>query len=257
VWLGLSQLHTLHDVDLKLVSLQTIAAALPKLHTLTAFCGAPSDDAPGAAFFGVLLPRLRVFHFRGSWPGAHLRRQQQAEHDLHLPVVPLPLLEELVWSACSNHSAVALRYFSQSQPTVLHVPFRFIERCLAERGGGGDCCGPLSRVREIHVRGASLAAFGPSSIARLLRAAPQLRRFHAFGSFGGSASRLAPAFEGLIHPLLRELRVSFADPDATARLDANFGLRLRRLHFPRLRELTVGWREFLVTPADDNAGHPP
>jgi hypothetical protein len=34
VWLGLSHLHTLHDVDLNNVSFAAIAAALPRLHTL-------------------------------------------------------------------------------------------------------------------------------------------------------------------------------------------------------------------------------
>jgi hypothetical protein len=36
-WLGLSQLHTLRGVDLCVVSVATIAAALPRLHTLDAY----------------------------------------------------------------------------------------------------------------------------------------------------------------------------------------------------------------------------
>jgi hypothetical protein len=68
IWLGLSQLHTLCDVDLAQVSFAAIAAALPQLHTLKAV-GYRDDPVEAAAFFADLLPRLRVFTAAASGPG--------------------------------------------------------------------------------------------------------------------------------------------------------------------------------------------
>jgi hypothetical protein len=245
MWLGLSQLHTLNDVDLSQAPIRAIAAALPKLHTLTAFCDVPTDDSvPAEGFFCILLPRLRVFHFRGRWPGGSDERQID-----HLPALPLPLLEELVWDPCSSFP-IAPRQFLQAQPTVLHAHFRLISKCLSSvRGTVG---GPLARVRDLNVLDTSLGDVDAFGVARVLRAAPQLRRFHTFDSLSGNASWLATAFASVVHPWLRELRVAFASTAATARLDSNYALRLRRLHFPRLRELAVDWREFFVTPIDSN-----
>jgi hypothetical protein len=59
-WLQLSQLHTLRGVDLSVVSMATIAVALPRLHTLSVFAYPPGVSA--AAVAGScedLLPRLQ------------------------------------------------------------------------------------------------------------------------------------------------------------------------------------------------------
>jgi hypothetical protein len=56
-WLHLSQLHTLGGVDLSVVSMAAIAAALPRLHTLAVFAYPPGVPAAAVAgFFGDLLP---------------------------------------------------------------------------------------------------------------------------------------------------------------------------------------------------------
>jgi hypothetical protein len=116
VWLGLSQLHTLQGVDLSKVSTAAIAAALPKLHTLKAL--SPTEEpARAAGFFTDLLPRLRVFDFRGRWPEA---QEQPASI-----VAPLPLLEELVWNASWG---IAPREFLGAQPTVLHAPLTLVSQ---------------------------------------------------------------------------------------------------------------------------------
>jgi hypothetical protein len=88
VWLGLSQLHTLRGVDLGQVSTAAIAAALPRLHTLTMYSNDELVSVDSVAgFFTDLLPRLRLFHFFGMWP----REAATAA------AAPLPQLEELEW----------------------------------------------------------------------------------------------------------------------------------------------------------------
>jgi hypothetical protein len=65
-WLGLSQLHTLCGVNLRIVTCAAIAAALPRLHTLDAFSFGSVSSAGLRGFFEHLLPRLRSFHFTGT-----------------------------------------------------------------------------------------------------------------------------------------------------------------------------------------------
>jgi hypothetical protein len=102
LWLGLSQLHTLCDVSVREISFAALAAALPRLHTLDA-CYFRMDEsaAPGPVDgFEDLLPRLRVFRFRGLWP------EEEDECDAAAAPPRLPLLQELVWMSRRVASAV-------------------------------------------------------------------------------------------------------------------------------------------------------
>jgi hypothetical protein len=249
VWLGLSQLHTLRGVDVGEVSFAAIAAALPKLHTLQAF-GYTDDPAQGADFFTHLLPRLRVFHFTGSWPDA----QEQPVST----VAPLPLLEELVWDLSTQYESIAPREFLGAQPTVLHAPYALISQSWL---GGGDAATVfLRRVCDLRITAPlEVDPLDPADVARVLRSAPQLKKFDTDRCVRGAASWLAPtapthpAFEGLVHPRLREFSITLDEAeDGTSPVatppDAEW---LRRRHFPRLRELLVGDETYFVTPPDE------
>jgi hypothetical protein len=249
LWLGLSQLHTLRGVDLRKVSPAAIAAALPKLHTLKVF-GYCNDPTEATLFCTDLLPRLRVFHFEGTWPDVQERPAT--------PVAPLPLLEELVWDV-SQYESAAPRELLGAQPTVLHAPYDLISQCWI--GGADASADLLARVCELRLMPPYDAdPLDPTDVARLLRAAPQLGKFHVAHCVQGDASWLAPTaftqpFEELIHPRLREFGITFdedgdSDPEATPP-DAEWVTHLRRRHFPRLRELAVGDSACFVTPPDN------
>jgi hypothetical protein len=220
------------------VSAAAIAAALPKLHTLTAFgCEAP-DQA--ACVLTDLLPRLRVFHHNGRWPEAQ---------DTTSTVAPLPLLEELVWELSCNAENFAPREFLGAQPKVLHAPYILISQCWLGEVDGASAF--LGRVRDLRITTPVVVdSLDPADVARVLRAAPQLKKFYSAHHVRGDASWLAPtapthpAFEGLIHPRLREFGLDATQPDA------EWAAHLRRRHFPRLRELAVGKTVSFVTPPD-------
>jgi hypothetical protein len=270
VWLGLSQLHTLHDVDLNKVSVAAIAAALPRLHTLTAHCRDPfsgrvfsgatvgggqhrlnTDDPSGVAgFFTDLLPRLRVFHFMGKWPTAAVAKSALRTVS---PPPPLPLLGELVWQeeVFSNrplHPTV-LRGLLGARPSVLSVPYELIVECL-RHSPGEPTDNLLTRVCDLRI-----GVVGPrvdihlSAAAQVLRAAPQLRTF-AVSVFGdtswltASAAPIPRAFMDLVHPRLRLLTVHPRLPHFSS--DEGCASRLRRTCFPRLRELAVGGETFFA-----------
>jgi hypothetical protein len=250
VWLGLSQLHTLRGVDLGKVSFAVIAAALPKLHTLTAFGG--RNPAQVAGFFTDLLPRLRVFRFSGKWPAA---QEQPASI-----VAPLPLLQELVWDL--SDGTTAPREFLGAQPTVLHAPYyALISQCWL---GGVEEAAPsfLARVRDMRVTTAFDAhPLDPAHAARVLRGAPQLKKFYTDRCMQDYASWLAPtapthpAFEGLVHPRLREFGVRTAHAAAQrtsngSSPDDGWAAHLRHCHFPRLRVLAVNKAAYFVTPSE-------
>jgi hypothetical protein len=135
LWLGLSQLHTLCDVSMREISFAALAAALPRLHTLDA-CYFRMDEsaAPGPVDgFEDLLPRLRVFRFRGLWP--------EDECDAAAAPPRLPLLQELVWSPSCHR--VAPHAFLGAQPTVLHAPYQLIARfCNADGSAPIQSAGP-------------------------------------------------------------------------------------------------------------------
>jgi hypothetical protein len=102
---------------------------------------------------------------------------------------------------------------------------------------------PLARVRELRFTRLLRGGLAAAEVARLLRAAPQLRHLH-FGLFSIDLSTWStdPSFEALTHPCLRS--ICFASGDAH-RSDAppaamhHCAAELRRLHFPRLRYLKV------------------
>jgi hypothetical protein len=244
-WLGLSQLHTLRDVDLSLVSAAAIAAALPRLRTLTTVLSSfVGDVATVEGFFTDLLPRLRVFHFFGTWP----------TEDATAAAAPLPQLEELEWYERSTELPTRQRMgFLGAQPIVVHAPFDLIAECLPSRNGipGEPASSFLSRVREFHV--SSYAPVAVSDIARVLRVAPRLRTLSCTRELRGDTSFLAevarplhPSFVGLVHPRLRLLSVSTRVPPSPR--DDGCASRLRQTCLPRLRMMRVNCGTYFVTP---------
>jgi hypothetical protein len=248
IWLGLSQLHTLCGVDMGKVSFADIAAALPKLNTLKAF-GYCDNPAQAAAFFTDLLPRLRVFHFDGRWANAE-------EEPASTAVAPLPLLEELMWAMFDQN--IAPREFLGAQPAVLDAPYALISQCWL--GSVDEAARFLARVCDLKIRQVvDVDPLDPTDVARVLRAAPRLKKFYSGHYVEGGASWLAPtapthpAFEGLVHPRLVEFglaRDDEADTSDAIPPDAEWAAHLRRRNFPRLREVGVGGEAYFVTPLD-------
>jgi hypothetical protein len=245
-WLGLSQLHTLRGVSLNDVSVAAIAAALPRLHTLTLNCHrAPGAPPSVAGFFTDLLPRLRVFCFSGAWPWMQAAPESAGE------IAPLPLLEELVWQAEYCSQPEVLREFLGARPRLLHGPYELIAEGLVCQGGsapGGSTGQFLSRVRELCVTG---GPFLPPYLAPMLRAAPRLRVMIDYHSSPSVAPiiLLDPAFADLSHPRLQVFASGACPVDAARqRFDECAPARLRRTCFPRLREVKVNGIQYFVTP---------
>jgi hypothetical protein len=251
VWLGLSQLHTLHDVDLDQVSVAAIAAALPRLHTLTAhrYCDHAANDSVVAGFFTDLLPRLRVFRFCGKWSTAI---EEPVAAPAPLPL-PLPLLEELGWDE-DDCQPTLLCGFLEARPMVLHVPYELVAECLPGRNGartGESARGLLTRARELYLM-STVAPIEIADVAQLLRSAPQLRNFrtelHIHGDTSwltASDAPLAPAFVDLIHPRLRcfdASAMSLGHPSS----DEGCASRLQRACFPRLEKLAVAGTTYFM-----------
>jgi hypothetical protein len=257
VWLGLSQLHTLEDVDLNKVSVAAIAAALPKLRTLKAYCD--SDDSGSAAgFFTDLLPRLWAFHFHGVWPVEVIGfAAPQA--------APLPVLEELVWQEEHKPNRppqpTVLRGFQGSRPRVLHAPTALIVECLPGRSGipREPASNALTRVCDLRIYPSVNVPFDMADVAQVLVAAPQLRKFTVPSVTGDTlwlttcAGPLAPAFAGLVHPRLRYFTVRPGFPQLSSRDDGCVS-RLRRTCFPRLQVLEVDGETFLATTHEEKIG---
>jgi hypothetical protein len=250
VWLGLSQLHTLRGVDLGQVSTAAIAAALPRLHTLTAFRYDVEDEdcASALGFFTDLLPRLRVFHFNGTWPNED---DGEAAEEGGSSVLPLPELQELVWRPFEHQAAP--RQFLAAEPTLLRARHDLITKFVnASRGSrDGPTSGPLARVRELDIIKPYAAAdpLEPSDVARVLLAAPQLRSLRVFHSVYADLLTAAPddsTFVGLLHTRLWALAAVIVPP---FEFDAECAARLRHNHFPRLRVLTVDGKTHFATPA--------
>jgi hypothetical protein len=245
IWLGLSHLHTLRGADLGKVSFAAIAAALPKLHTLKAF--GHCNPAQAADFITDLLPRLRVLYFSGRWP--------DVQEERGATFAPLRLLQELVWDVSDY---IAPREFLGAQPTVLDVPYTLVWQCWL---GAVDAPSAsfLARVCDLRIKPApDLDPLDPADVARMLCAAPQLKKFFAARYVQGDASWLAPtapthpAFDGLVHPTLREfgIRTARVGTPAATPPDTEWTVHLRRRHFPRLRELVVGDEKYFVTSLD-------
>jgi hypothetical protein len=241
VWLGLTNLHTLRGVDLGVVSVAAIAAALPRLHTLAAFINVvsqpPVPHTAVAGFFEDLVPRLRALHYHGPWP----TDDQAPDRATTAAIVPqpLPLLQELIFR-CLTVPPVE-REFMGAQPAMLEMSHAAVTDMLvtAPLIGGEATYRPLARVRDL-----CLTSDGDnphsSDVARLLRAAPQLRKLKL-----ESLPDLLndPAFTGLVLPWLRSIHVGAMKH---AHSPANCGMQLRRLHFPRLQQLIVNSMHHLV-----------
>jgi hypothetical protein len=253
VWLGLSQLHTLTGVDFGKVSVAAIAAALPRLRTLKAYRSGDADteSASVAGFFTDLLPRLRVFHFEGSvWPSPTAKERRNS-------ATP-PQLEELVWSEAYSSDRTALSRFLGARPVRLRVPCDFIIEGMSTHVwvyGYDSVSSMLARVCELHLgKGFPWSHFGMSDVARVLRAAPQLRALYMHERvridtlwLTQSAASLHPSFVGLVHPQLRHFAVN---SKVSELLDDGCASRLRQACFPALRVLEVRGETFFVTPLD-------
>jgi hypothetical protein len=276
VWLDLSHLHTLHDVDFRQVAPAAIAAALPRLRDLKAHCRHDGAFAT-QGFFEDLLPRLRVFHFDGTWPAI-------MDDDPTLSVssvspAPLPFLEELVWNVRGGSRAPAPPQFLGARPTSLHATYNLIAKYVdgvgGDRGGDGSASGgpsssPLARVRDLRVIDRNDGNNGPvpfpgvllnpPDLVRLLTATPQLRTFRTARVIRGFEAWLAavaptaaaadcpPIFGELVHARLRYFYVP--SESAWGCYDDDCARRLQRLHFPRLRQVNIDENVFSVTPED-------
>jgi hypothetical protein len=250
VWLALTHLHTLRGVDFSVVSVAAIAAALPRLHTLAAFInasGAPVPHTAVAGFFEDLVPRLRVLHYHGPWPRPWLLREDPAPTAI-VPQ-PLPLLQKLIF-CCPTDSSMARRFMG-AQPAMLQMPHAAVAGMLQAASlmaNGETTYQPLSRVRDLCLAPLlgddGIGDPNSSDIARLLCAAPQLRKFNGGTLKSGLDWLSDPSFAGLVHPWLQSVRVDRASN--TAQPPVGCGVQLRRLHFPRLQQLFVNSAQYLV-----------
>jgi hypothetical protein len=259
---GLPQLHTLHGVDLAKIPASAIAAALPRLHTLTTYTDSP-DPLPIACVDGFcedLLPRLRVFAFEGVWPSD----QSHASGEGAAPRA-LPLLQELSWAPLRT----APEAFMGGQPLKLEASHQMLAPWIeaAERSSSVATAGstafqsPLARLRQLQITGPPqvMGSNGVVDMDRLLRAAPQLRGIltEEWPDDDMYWCKLAapadPAFGGLVHPWLRSIEVVQL-PDmrsCVAPVAPDFAKQLRQGHFPRLRSLRLNGVDYFDNPVDD------
>jgi hypothetical protein len=245
-------------VDLHKVPIAAITAALPRLHTLEAYQYAyryPSTESvPVSAFFTDLLPRLRVFQFKGYWPllpsETDVAPPDRAAASATAPPPPLPLLEELTWWESGTTQPALVHRFLGARPVLLRGTYEMIAQGLSAQGGVPEepASNILARVCELHVL-TGIASVNVSDVARVLRAAPRLRTFRTNEQLCGdtawltaSTAPLHPAFVGVVHPRLRCFAVNTVEPPPGSPLgdfDEGCASRLRRTCFPRLRELEV------------------
>jgi hypothetical protein len=256
-WLQCAQLHTLHDVNLSAVSVAAMAAALPRLHTLTAVITRAVPTGALTGFFEHLLPRLRVFHFSGMWPSS-----READTTAGGFVAqPLPLLQELAWNSPTSHHAEALKFIG-AQPVTLDTSHEMIADWFVAADGDNitvagaiGAGGPLACLRDLRVSG--VGSSDTFDMARMLRAAPHLRAL-AIGGFQGSPfwhtldgpdpHEMAPT-----HARVRSIVIhSAVEETRPPRVDTVARLREGR-HFPRLRELTVSSRQCHYVPLTPDA----
>jgi hypothetical protein len=134
-----------------------------------------------------------------------------------------------------------------AQPAILRMPHAAVLDMLlaAPLLAGESPYRPLARVRDLSLTvGGGGDALESSDVARLLRAAPELRKFNGSRRLQGGLDWVDhPAFTGLVHPWLRSVRVDLATHAPPARVDC--AVQLRRLHFPRLQQLIVNSVEHL------------
>jgi hypothetical protein len=264
---GLAQLHTLHGVDFAKVPVSAIAAALPRLHTLTAYM-VSSDPIPIACTAGFcedLLPRLRVFGFEGVWLWDQVHASADGDGAAQRA---LPLLRELSWAPWQTTP----KAFLGGQPLRLQVSRKMVASWIdeAERASSvatADATafhGPLARVQQLRITSPKYSTSvhrsnGAVDMARLLRAAPQLRAIstHEWPDDDMYWCKLTapadPAFAGLVHPRLRSIEVrdrGYVSRRSGAAVAPDVAQQLRRGHFPRLRSLKLKGVEYFGNPVD-------
>jgi hypothetical protein len=259
-WLGLSQLHTLRGVSLAYVPTATIAAALPRLHTLHLHHQLHRIDFSVAGFYDELLPRLRSFHLEGAWP-------ETSEESQTAVVRALPLLEDLKWCAIEANPP---RQLMGARPSTLSIYDMALDAWLQQAADGAghlDALSPLARVQALTLR---VEEEPPevTSMGRLLRATPQLRKLtfdvceweYADNSpWFLSKDSVTPGMvfaTGLFHLRLRHVAVNslfVATPSLYPTRSAHdvpvpdgCGVLLRQRHFPRLRRFSANDEEYPV-----------
>jgi hypothetical protein len=141
------------------------------------------------------------------------------------PSQALPLLEELVWEP--TH---VVDGFAGAQPVVLCAPYDAIAELTT--AGQGEGRSPLSRVRDFRCYGGEPQ---PSDVAAVLRAAPELRQFHAGFVHRPLEWHNDPAFAGLVHRRLRSLRFQSLSRSMPEEIFFASYDELQAHHFPRLR----------------------
>jgi hypothetical protein len=254
VWLQLSHLHTLWGVDLTVVSMATMAAALPRLHTLGAFAFQTAVPAAAVAgFFEDLLPRLQVLHYIGGWPQ---NLHSDAAGSLYAPL-PLPQLRTLKLDGFRGHPPPWTR-FAAARPSVFWTNDQVIQ-CWLSPGDGVTAAAAsaavscsLAAVREFEIVIRSPSLFTPTNIARLLRAAPHIETLFVMApGVNVDSSWLEQsthaAFGELVHSKLRRIRVSGL---SFMTLPSDCVVRLRQRHFPRLKAVENDGCEYYITPLE-------
>jgi hypothetical protein len=253
--LGLSQLHTLRSVNVGVVSFAAIAAALPRLRTLSCNNDKDTFTATGA---DDLLPRLLVFQFYGWWPEEGGDQSGKAV----LPSHASPCLQELVWLGFAgddddDESEPTLlqlpRALLGARPRTLHAAQAVVNSWLDSYAAapGALTVGPLHRVRNLVVVGGTPTLPG---LLRLCAAAPQLRRLQAeiwrddpYPSWLTSTDD-APTDDALtVSSRLRHIIVTRdEDPEPEIEVADDCVSRLRQLHFARLQRVTVDEEDYFA-----------
>jgi hypothetical protein len=140
---------------------------------------------------------------------------------------------------------------------LLHARYAFVSTCELVTTTDAPARF-LSRVCDLRIIEQTFDAhpLDPTDVARVLRAAPQLKKFHIcrYLPWLAPTAPTHPTFEGLVHPRLRQLGLAREEgnpyhPKASPPA-AEWAAHLRRRHFPRLRELVVGDETHFVTPPD-------
>jgi hypothetical protein len=115
---------------------------------------------------------------------------------------------------------------------------------------------PLASVRTLEIASFSPTAFSPTSVARLLRAAPHLETLTVCAAGDHvhfSSSWVANATLGdSVHWKLRHVRLYGLRHSATP-LSSDCLTCLRLRHFPRLKGVAVDGCEFFITPLESSA----
>jgi hypothetical protein len=119
--------------------------------------------------------------------------------------------------------------------------------------GSGDGLCPLGSVRTLQVTIRSRTVCTPTTVARVLRAAPHLESLIVF-VFAPEVEDVDslwwahPAFDGLVHLKLKRIHIpgwSLRTP-----LSSDSFPRLRQRHLPRLKELAIDGRQYFITPLE-------